>query len=113
MNEMESVLSKKVLRVGIYLRLSNEDRDKVNIDVGKYKGTFFGNYLESVNYADYAFGKFIEEHNIHTNGGVALYEVDYSLSITKNDRKIIDKHHELLPILAKKWGIENNIVEVI
>ena len=32
MNEMESVLSKKVLRVGIYLRLSNEDRDKVNKD---------------------------------------------------------------------------------
>ena len=58
-------------------------------------------------------GKFIEEHNIHTNGGVALYDVDYSLNITKNDRKIIDKHHEMLPILAKKWGIENNIVEVI
>ena len=32
MNEMESVLSKKVLRVGIYLRLSNEDRDKANKD---------------------------------------------------------------------------------
>ena len=30
MNEMESVHSKKVLRVGIYLRLSNEDRDKAN-----------------------------------------------------------------------------------
>ena len=30
MNEMESVESKKVLRVGIYLRLSNEDRDKAN-----------------------------------------------------------------------------------
>ena len=32
MNEMESVESKKVLRVGIYLRLSNEDRDKANKD---------------------------------------------------------------------------------
>ena len=30
MNEMESVGSKKYLRVGIYLRLSNEDRDKAN-----------------------------------------------------------------------------------
>ena len=30
MNEMESACSKKVLRVGIYLRLSNEDRDKAN-----------------------------------------------------------------------------------
>ena len=37
------------------------DESKVNIDVGKYKGTFFGNYLESVNYADYAFGIFIDE----------------------------------------------------
>lgn len=37
------------------------DESKVNIDVGKYKGTFFGNYLESVNYADYAFGVFIDE----------------------------------------------------
>ena len=32
MNEMESVESKKVLRVGIYLRLSNEDKDKLNKD---------------------------------------------------------------------------------
>ena len=30
MNEMESARSKKYLRVGIYLRLSNEDRDKAN-----------------------------------------------------------------------------------
>ena len=37
------------------------DRNKVNIDVGKYKDTFFGNYLESVNYADYAFGVFIDK----------------------------------------------------
>ena len=35
--------------------------DKVNIDVGKYKDTFFGNYLEAVNYADYAFGILIDE----------------------------------------------------
>ena len=35
--------------------------DKVNIDVGKYKDTFFGNYLEAVNYADYAFGILINE----------------------------------------------------
>ena len=34
MNEMESVESKKVLRVGIYLRLSNEDKDKISNDDG-------------------------------------------------------------------------------
>ena len=38
-----------------------QDRNKVNIDVGKYKDTYFGNYLESINYADYAFGVFIDE----------------------------------------------------
>lgn len=38
-----------------------QDRSKVSIDVGKYKDTYFGNYLESMNYADYAFGVFIEE----------------------------------------------------
>lgn len=38
-----------------------QDRSKVTIDVGKYKDTYFGNYLEAVNYVDYAFGIFIEE----------------------------------------------------
>lgn len=32
MNENENTLSKKILRVGIYLRLSQEDRDKINKD---------------------------------------------------------------------------------
>ena len=35
--------------------------DKVSIDVGKYKGTYFGDYLEAINYADYAFGIFVDE----------------------------------------------------
>ena len=38
-----------------------QDRSKVNIDVGKYKNTYFGNYLEAMNYADYAFGVFLQE----------------------------------------------------
>lgn len=38
-----------------------QDRSKVNIDVGKYKNTYFGNYLEAVNYADYALGIFMDE----------------------------------------------------
>ena len=40
-----------------------EDKEKkVNIDVGdEYRGIYFGNYLEAVNYADYAFGIFIDE----------------------------------------------------
>ena len=35
--------------------------EKVNIDVGKYKDTFFGDYLQAVNYADYAFGILIDD----------------------------------------------------
>ncbi len=38
-----------------------QDRSKISIDVGKYKDTYFGNYLEAVNYADYAFGVLIKE----------------------------------------------------
>ena len=34
---------------------------KVTIDIGKYKGTYLGDYLESMNYMDYAFGIFIDE----------------------------------------------------
>ena len=32
-----------------------------SITLQKYKDTYFGNYLEAVNYADYAFGIFIDE----------------------------------------------------
>ncbi|MBQ3408228.1 MAG: LTA synthase family protein [Clostridia bacterium] len=35
--------------------------DYVDIDVGEYKDTYFGNYLEAVNYTDKQFGMFIEK----------------------------------------------------
>lgn len=38
-----------------------DKEQKVTIDVGKYKDTFFGNYIEAMNYADYAFGILIDE----------------------------------------------------
>lgn len=38
-----------------------QDKSKISIDVGKYKNTYFGNYLEAMNYADYAFGVFINK----------------------------------------------------
>ena len=44
-----------------YILEGLQDRSKVTIDVGEYKDTYFGNYLEAVNYADYAFGVFLEE----------------------------------------------------
>lgn len=40
--------------------IENKD-EKISIDVGKYKDIYFGNYLEAVNYADYAFGILIDE----------------------------------------------------
>lgn len=53
-----------------------KDKNKVNIDVGKYKHTFFGNYLESINYADYAFGIFIDklkEANLYEDTVILLF----------------------------------------
>lgn len=42
--------------------LSDEKREKIiNIDVGDYKGTVIGNYLESARYADEEFGMFINK----------------------------------------------------
>ena len=35
--------------------------DYIDIDVGEFKDTYFGNYLEAVNYTDTQFGKFIDE----------------------------------------------------
>ena len=53
-----------------------QDRSKVNIDVGKYKGTYFGNYLEAVNYADYTFGLLIEDlkkEGLYENTAILLF----------------------------------------
>lgn len=53
-----------------------QDRSKVSIDVGKYKDTYFGNYLEAVNYADYAFGVFMEglkEAELYDNTAILVF----------------------------------------
>lgn len=53
-----------------------QDRNKVSIDVGKYKDTYFGNYLEAVNYADYAFGVFMEglkELGVYDNTAILIF----------------------------------------
>lgn len=42
--------------------LSEEDKKiKASMDLGKYDDTIVGRYIESCRYADYAFGKFIEQ----------------------------------------------------
>ena len=61
-----------------------QDRSKVSIDVGKYKDTYFGNYLESMNYADYAFGIFIEElkkEELHEDTAILVFGDHNGLSM--------------------------------
>ncbi len=80
-----------------------KDMSKVNIDVGKYKDTFFGNYLESVNYADYAFGVFVQELK---NAG--LY--DDSIIILYGDHNGLDMYNsEMLDFLKK---LDSNVTDV-
>ncbi len=82
-----------------------EDRSKVNIDVGKYKGTFFGNYLESVNYADYAFGTFIEElkkANLYDDTIILIY----------GDHNGIDMYNEELLDFLKQTNPNLNDVDI-
>lgn len=65
-----------------------QDKSKVNINVGKYKDTFFGNYLESVNYADYAFGIFIQElknARLYDNSVIILYGDHNGLDMYNNE----------------------------
>lgn len=53
-----------------------QDRSKVSIDVGKYKNSYFGNYLEAVNYADYAFGVLIndlKEKGLYENTAIIVF----------------------------------------
>ena len=66
-----------------------KDRSKVTIDVGKYKDTYFGNYLEAVNYADYAFGVLIEElknEGLYENTGILVFG-DHN-GLTMNDEEM-------------------------
>lgn len=53
-----------------------QDRSKISVDVGKYKDTFFGNYIEAVNYADYAFGQFLkglEEEGLYDDTAILVF----------------------------------------
>ena len=75
-----------------------QDRGKINIDVGKYKDTFFGNYLESANYADYSFGIFIDELK-----KAGLY--DDSVIIVYGDHNGLDMYNnEMLDFLGELDG---------
>lgn len=67
--------------------LTNRE-EKITVDVGKYKGISFGNYLEAVNYADYAFGKFIEqlkEANLYDDTVILVFGDHYGMSMIDED----------------------------
>ena len=82
-----------------------EDRTKVNIDVGKYKDSFFGNYLESMNYADYAFGIFIEELK-----KAGLY--DDTIILIYGDHNGIDMYNEEMLDFLKQTDENLNDVDI-
>ena len=52
---------------------------------------------------------FMRKYNIKTNGGVALFDVDYSLGITKNDKMIAEYTQKLLPEYIEKYNLEGKI----
>ena len=61
---------------------------KISIDVGKYKGTQLGDYLEAVNYADYAFGIFLEElktRGLYENSVILVYGDHYGMTMYDED----------------------------
>ena len=61
------------------------DREKkISIDVGKYRGTELGNYLESANYADYAFGIFLDElkqRGLYEDSVIFVYGDHYGMTM--------------------------------
>lgn len=65
--------------------------EKVSIDVGKYRGTDLGNYLEASNYADYAFGIFLDElkkRSLYDDCVIFVYGDHYGM--TMYDENLIE-----------------------
>lgn len=61
-----------------------DKESKVTIDVGKYKDTNLGNYLESMNYMDYAFGILIDElkeNNLYDDSIIIVFGDHYGMSM--------------------------------
>ena len=85
-----------------------EDRSgRVNIDVGdRYRGTFFGNYLEAANYADYAFGLFIDElkkNDLYDNTVILVFGDHYALQMYNDEMLefISDTEHQYNDVEAQ------------
>lgn len=58
--------------------------DYVDIDVGQFKGMYFGDYLEAVNYSDKQFGLFIEklkEEGLYDNTVMVVFGDHYGMQM--------------------------------
>lgn len=61
---------------------------KVSIDVGDLKDEFLGNYLEAVNYADYAFGILLDElktNELYDDTVIIVYGDHYGMPMENED----------------------------
>lgn len=88
-----------------------QDRSKISIDVGKYKGTHFGNYLEAANYADYAFGVFIDklkENNLYDNTAILVFGDHNGLSMYDEDMiEYLEEQNSILNDTDLKLNFSN------
>ncbi len=96
---------------------------KVSIDVGDLSGTELGNYLEAVNYADYAFGIFVDllkEKGLYDDTVIVVFGDHYGMQMydenliqflgyNKNDYNDARMQFEFSNVLAgmRIPGIEN------
>ncbi len=100
---------------------------KVSIDVGDLAGTELGNYLEAVNYADYAFGIFIDllkEKGLYDDTVILVYGDHYGMQMydedliqflgyNKNDYNNAVMQFEFSNVLCgmKIPGIQNMVID--
>lgn len=80
------------------LKTLNNKESKINIDVGKYEGTQFGDYLKAANYADYAFGIFVnelKEKNLYDDSVILVFGDHYGPVI--DDEEMEDFIREINP----------------
>ena len=104
-----------------------QDRSKISVDVGKYKDTVFGKYLEAMNYADYAFGVLIEELKdaglyddtailvFGDHNGLSMYDEELQDFLSNLNDNITDVDLKLnyIRVLGglKIPGVENLVIE--
>ncbi len=100
---------------------------KVSIDVGNLSGTELGNYLEAVNYADYAFGIFInllKEKGLYDDTVIVVFGDHYGMQMydenlieflgySKNDYNDARMQFEFSNVLAgmRIPGIKNLVID--